>query len=148
MRPPPCVWVKSSKLLEFVTSYVYLGERDHYVSWEKGIIVLQAELSTLSLGMFGKCEWWSVPQADLMRFTVCVCVCVWMLTHMCCACTPTLNWFLQKVCRVLQTCELCMIEPQHVLSSQREKVKVIFLPAYLIKDHLFIAVFKCYCLFF
>lgn len=62
--------------------------------------VLQAELSSLSLGMFGKCEWWSVPQAGLcwldeihsVRACVCVLVCVWerefMLMRMCALCAP------------------------------------------------------------
>lgn len=42
-----------------------MWEKQFIIQVEKrgSLSVLQAELSSLSLGMFGKCEWWSVPQA-------------------------------------------------------------------------------------
>lgn len=41
-----------------------------WVEWRGSLSVLRGELSTLSLGMFGKCEWWSVLEPK--------CVCGWV----------------------------------------------------------------------
>lgn len=54
--------------LECLASSAYEGEPVHFVLRKGGSLsVPQAEPSSLSLGMFGKCEWRSVPQAGRCR---------------------------------------------------------------------------------
>lgn len=130
-----CASFKSSEFLECVASYVDVGETVHLGSWENGIIVCAAGRAEQSFP-WNVWKVWMVVSSSGWPLLVwwdplCACVCVFLCVcvrervhahaYVCSVCTPTLNWFLQKACRVLQTCDLCMVEPQYVWSCQRKR---------------------------
>lgn len=118
-----CVWFKYSEPLESVASYVYLEEGVHYASWEKGIIVSAGSRAEQSffLGMFGKCEWWSVPQDGLCWLDELYYVCIWVNTLVCgyslCTFTPTPTRFFRKPAECCNPLFCVWLNPQPVWSK-------------------------------